>query len=195
MAKSKQGASTGSAKPGTVIERFLHPHADELASEPLRLEVTVRANAARLLLRYRLTGTLGGLAIPPSSASRRTDRLWRHTCFEAFVQLSGGPAYIEINLSPSTEWAIYRFADYRAGMQPLDNDPPRVRMSRTHHALELTASVRLPPELRATRLGLSAVIEEASGRRSYWALAHPPGAPDFHHPDCFVLELPAPGGP
>ena len=26
---------------------------------------------------------------------------------------------------------------------------------------------------------------------SYWALAHPPGKPDFHHPDCFALELPA----
>jgi len=21
-------------------------------------------------------------------------------------------------------------------------------------------------------------------------LAHPPGKPDFHHPDCFALELP-----
>lgn len=37
--------------------------------------------------------------------------------------------------------------------------------------------------------GLSAVIEETGGARSYWALAHPPGEPDFHHPDCFVLEL------
>lgn len=39
--------------------------------------------------------------------------------------------------------------------------------------------------------GVSAVIEEADGMRSYWALAHPPGDPDFHHPDCFRLELPA----
>jgi hypothetical protein len=40
------------------------------------------------------------------------------------------------------------------------------------------------------RLGLSAVIEETSGRKSYWALAHPPGKPDFHHADCFAYELP-----
>jgi hypothetical protein len=39
------------------------------------------------------------------------------------------------------------------------------------------------------RLGLSAIIEEASGRRSYWALAHPPGKPDFHHPDSFALRV------
>ena len=38
-------------------------------------------------------------------------------------------------------------------------------------------------------LGLSAVIEEANGRKSYWALAHPPGKADFHHADCFA-ELP-----
>jgi hypothetical protein len=35
------------------------------------------------------------------------------------------------------------------------------------------------------------VIEETNGRLSYWALAHPPGKPDFHHSDCFALELPA----
>jgi hypothetical protein len=39
------------------------------------------------------------------------------------------------------------------------------------------------------RLGLSAVIEETNGRKSYWALTHPPGQPDFHHSDCFAAEL------
>ncbi len=37
--------------------------------------------------------------------------------------------------------------------------------------------------------GISAVIEETDGTKSYWALAHPPGKPDFHHADCFALEL------
>ena len=40
--------------------------------------------------------------------------------------------------------------------------------------------------------GVSAVIEEADGTKSFWALAHPPGGPDFHHPACFTLELPPP---
>jgi hypothetical protein len=38
-------------------------------------------------------------------------------------------------------------------------------------------------------LGLSAVLEATNGDKSYWALAHPPGKPDFHHADCFALEL------
>jgi len=49
---------------------------------------------------------------------------------------------------------------------------------------------RLLPE-HPEKLGLSAVIEEIDGTKSYWALAHPPGKPDFHHPDCFALTLPA----
>lgn len=39
-------------------------------------------------------------------------------------------------------------------------------------------------------VALSAVIEEAHGAVSYWALAHPSDKPDFHHPDSFILELP-----
>jgi len=39
---------------------------------------------------------------------------------------------------------------------------------------------------------ITAVIEEADGTKSYWALAHPAEKPDFHHPDGFVLELPGP---
>jgi len=41
----------------------------------------------------------------------------------------------------------------------------------------------------AWRAGVSAVIEESDGTKSYWALAHPPGEPDFHDADGFVLEL------
>lgn len=42
---------------------------------------------------------------------------------------------------------------------------------------------------KACHVGLSAVIEEADGTKSYWALAHPPGKPDFHHGDGFALEM------
>ena len=42
-------------------------------------------------------------------------------------------------------------------------------------------------------IALSAVIEETDGTKSYWALRHPPGPPDFHHPDCFALRIPAVG--
>jgi hypothetical protein len=33
------------------------------------------------------------------------------------------------------------------------------------------------------------VVEDYRGRLTYWALEHPPGKPDFHHPDSFAIEL------
>jgi hypothetical protein len=105
---------------------------------------------------------------------------------EAFVATDGG--YLEFNFSPSTEWAAYRFSGYREGMAELDIPAPKITVSQTDHALQLTADIALPEP--ATRLGLSAVIEEKDGTKSYWALHHPPGdRPDFHHPDCFALDL------
>jgi len=35
--------------------------------------------------------------------------------------------------------------------------------------------------------------EGPATRKSYWALAHPPGAPDFHDPSCFTATLAPPG--
>jgi len=42
------------------------------------------------------------------------------------------------------------------------------------------------------RLALAAVVEDERGMLSYWALRHPAGKPDFHHPDAFALELELP---
>jgi hypothetical protein len=38
-------------------------------------------------------------------------------------------------------------------------------------------------------LGLSAVLEENDGTKSYWALAHAADKPDFHAPGCFAARL------
>jgi hypothetical protein len=42
----------------------------------------------------------------------------------------------------------------------------------------------------ALRLGLTAVVEDHSGRMSYWALRHPAEKPDFHDAGGFVARLP-----
>jgi hypothetical protein len=59
---------------------------------------------------------------------------------------------------------------------------------RLQASFELGQLSDLPRDAR-WRLGLSALIEDTSGSKSYWALAHPPGKPDFHHPDCFAHEF------
>ena len=43
----------------------------------------------------------------------------------------------------------------------------------------------------AWEFGLSAVLEETDGTKSYWAVAHPDGdKPDFHDAVCFAAHLP-----
>lgn len=162
----------------------LHPASACAAVTAIEVEVTRSSRA--LTFDYLLAGEIGDLILPPPVESRREDELWKQSCFEAF--LSAAPGYYELNFSPSTAWAAYRFDEYRAGMRHADIAPPAIETRAGPDRFELRAQVALPNDL-ARHLGLSAVIEEKNGNKSWWALAHPPGAPDFHHADCFALEL------
>jgi len=165
-----------------------------------------------LSLAFALEGSIAQLKIPERRPGVRRDELWKHTCFEAFIALDGEPGYFEMNLSPSGDWAVYRFTGYRAGMEPSDAfGTPQVAVRANGDRLQLEA--RFPagivaplaqeardrsdrqgvtgalPELDAARVVLASVIEAGDGTLSYWALRHPPGKPDFHHPDGFVLGM------
>jgi predicted GIY-YIG superfamily endonuclease len=183
--------SPGPIPPEPVNGRSLSllPHPQSPSTAITSLHTSLLHVGDDLRVRYVVTGDIGVLAIPTPEDPGRADGLWRHTCFEAFLRHADGD-YWEINLSPSRLWAAYRFSGYRAGMEPLEIAVPHLRCTSDPTALRLEAVLRLPRLKQEMRLNLAAVIEETSGRRSYWALAHPPGPPDFHHPDCFVLELP-----
>ena len=155
--------------------------------------------AGEIALGYILRGELDRLLIPTPRTPCRRDRLWQHTCFESFIGAASSPAYVEFNFSPSGEWATYAFRAYRDGGS-IENDDldPQIVVRREVETLELSAIIRLDrlPAIQSDgtiRLGLSAVVEELDGSLSYWALNHPPGKPDFHHPDNFAFELPFPG--
>lgn len=153
-----------------------------------------RRNSEALALNFCLAGDLAHLRIPPLRPPRRADDLWRHTCFEAFVAPEGAPAYREFNFAPSSEWAAYAFRRYRDG-EPLAQElDPEITVRSTADRLQLTAVIRLDclPSVQPgtrMRLALSAVVEDDAGNLSCWALRHPPGRPDFHHPDAFALTL------
>jgi hypothetical protein len=172
----------------------LHPESRCDAVSAVAVDVA-RPAPTSLALRFFLTGAMSDLALPPVALSTRADELWRHTCFEVFLRPATSAGYYEFNLAPSTQWAAYRFSDYRTGMSVANEAAaPRIDTHGTVASYELRAHLDLgrlvdPAPGAPWRLGLSAVVEEATGRKSYWALAHPPGKPDFHHPDCFALEL------
>ncbi|MCA1750033.1 MAG: hypothetical protein LC634_11120 [Sphingomonadales bacterium] len=75
----------------------------------------------------------------------------------------------------------------------LIDEPPQIKVTQSEDRFRLKALVRLPDVSSGSwQAALSAVIEETDGTKSCWSLAHPAGEPDFHHPDCFTLELPPP---
>lgn len=177
---------------------ILQPHPASRAGcvDAIRVEIVALPGGA-LSLTYRLTyvftGDLAGMRIPEAQPASRTDGLWRHTCFEAFVGTTNGAAYREFNFSPSGQWQAYAFTAYRAGGLPDPAANPDIECLREPGCLTLSATIYdlprgagLPSPLR---LGLAAVVEAADGALSYWALRHAPGKPDFHHPDTFALEL------
>jgi hypothetical protein len=144
---------------------------------------------------YLLEADLSRLRIPPRVSGRRVDGLWQHTCFEAFVAVTGTAGYREFNFAPSGDWAVYAFSDYREGIPVTIAQRPDITVYMGEDRLQVEAIVareHVPQEGSAAgwRVALSAVIEDDAGVLTYWALEHPPGKPDFHHPDGFALALP-----
>lgn len=133
---------------------------------------------------YRVFGDVACIRVPPAGVSARTDNLWRHTCFEAFVDFKdpGRPdRYVELNFAPSTAWGAYVFEGYRHGMRPWRGiDTPVTQCRVDSDSIVLQATVPgLSLEFDST-LGLAAVIEDVEGAVSHWALTHPHTTPDFH---------------
>jgi hypothetical protein len=168
-------------------------HPDSRCAAVTEIEADLaRPCASSLLLSYIVVGKISDLLMPAATASERTDELWRHTCFEAFLGADLDSGYYEFNFAPSTQWAAYRFDGYRSGMCVADEiSVLKIEVESTPERYALWALLDLSswPASSHWRLGLSAVIEETNGLKSYWALAHPAGQPDFHHSDCFAAEL------
>jgi hypothetical protein len=138
---------------------------------------------------FRIFGTPTAIVVPPMTAPERTNDLWMSTCVEVFVRAPGAAEYSEFNFAPSTAWAAYHFSDYRMGHRDAHLAPPQIVTTTTPECITIDAT--LNTVFGSCAIGLSAVIEENNGDKSHWALAHPPGKADFHHPDCFALPLKA----
>jgi hypothetical protein len=175
---------------------MVHPDSACPAVSDIAVEARLAA-PAQLVCHYALHGDMGRVRLPDAHRGARTDGLWRHTCFEAFVGAADGAGYYEFNFSPALAWAAYRFEDYRQGTTPvLLAQAPRLRVHSGPAGLELAATLDLVglADLAAPRLrlALAAVVEDDAGRLAYWALRHAPGKPDFHHREAFTLELRVP---
>lgn len=161
-----------------------HPQAQPLCVTAI--EAQCWHEDGRWRLRFLLDGT-AQLILPGPADPGRTDNLWHTTCFEAFVG-GQGAAYREYNFAPSGQWAAYNFDGFRKGSRNADEAiDVWLEGGDDWIAVEAAVSGGFAP---GAPLNLTAVIEEEGGHKSYWALAHPDGPPDFHNRDCFIARLP-----
>lgn len=169
-----------------------HPQSPPEAVHSVSVECLEQTGSG-LTLRYLVTGDISKLVLAAPAIPERSHRLWQHSCFEIFLKGAGEEHYEEYNFSSSGAWAAYRFTNRRTGMA--DVGQPAVPLIECEAGADhFTMTVRfkdiVPQNSRSMLLGLSVIIEETSGCFSYWAIAHPNGPADFHHPDCFALSYP-----
>jgi len=186
--------------PTTESPLILHCHPATPAPVVRTIEAQIgwKTDGA-LVITYCLWGDMARLLVAPQQLPERSDFLWEHTCFEAFVGIPDQTAYREFNFSPSGHWAAYAFSNYRRRIEsfPLDR-VPQIETQRFAGRLELSATLpfgALPSGSTMFQIGLSAVIEAAdivAGAHSYWALHHPSARPDFHHRAAFTMQLALP---
>ena len=173
----------------------------ELTAHPAHPPRGIESVEARILgydddwlrLRWRVEGSQA-LVAPAFAGRGRADDLWRSTCFELFLRPHSGDSYVEFNLSPSERWAAYDFSSYRDGMneRALPIEPNCTLRQGSSMAIFDTAIPLAGIPKGDSAMNLAAVLEEEGGVISYWALAHPARAADFHDPACFTGELAAP---
>ena len=167
-----------------------HPAATSALSCGIEVTATP-TNDGGLVLSYRITCPPAEILVPAQQAPGPADGLWQHTCCEAFVA-EDGAGYREFNLSPSGQWAAYRFTGYRERDTTFaPKAEPQLSFTPLADGFELRANLpaALLPPGNTLQLGLTAVIEAADGSKSYWALAHCAAQPDFHVRQSFALTL------
>jgi hypothetical protein len=174
----------------------LVPHPAMPPSEPFEVWASVDyagslGTVATANMWFGIRAPASRFNIPAADEPKRTPDLWETTCFEAFLRDQAEQQYREWNFAPSGDWAAYDLSSYRDGMADAEIErPPYIRMEDNLTWWGVGATITVPAEIKWA-LGLSAILEEKDGTKSYWALAHPEGEkPDFHDPVCFAAHLP-----
>ena len=169
----------------------MHPLMLHVACDlgPIRaVTASVTATPQGCEAEFRLDGRVPAIILPPPATPERMDNLWQTTCFEIFWQPLGDTYYREFNLSPSGRWAAYDFDSFREGMRDAPVDSITISCSHDEAGLVLNASIaaELPSP---AQVALNAIIEHAGGSMQFWALAFPPGKPEFHSEACRALII------
>ena len=80
-----------------------HPQSPCKAVRRIGIGIGFEADPGVLQVRFRIEGDIDRLVLPTAGFARRSDGLWQHTCFEAFLRPDANDSYHEFNFGlPAT---------------------------------------------------------------------------------------------
>ncbi len=167
--------------------------------QPTKIDAKITSEITRdnhiINFRYELKSDIKKLEVPEiADKEARKDQLWQTTCFELFIGIENSPRYWEFNISPSGDWNVYRFDDYRQGMQE-ESKVESLNIYIYRGFSDLLVGVdkfdlrNLTSENCNFNLSITTVVKEKTGNISYWALKHCGQEADFHLRDSFVCNM------
>jgi len=176
----------------SVQDFSLYPFDSAFDPAILNLAGRIARTDHRLMLQYNLYDDHSKVLIPVAKFPRREHHLWKTTCFEFFISMKNDRRYWEFNLSPSGDWNVYRFDDYRVGIQEetaFESLPFSVETRSDQTSLTIELDLNLINLTQPLEVGITAVIEQIDRKITYWAIEHCGTEADFHLRESFALKL------
>jgi hypothetical protein len=155
---------------------------------PTKRNTTVKASFQRhkntITLYFELIGTVNEYHFKNPSKQQRADNLWKNTCFELFIANTHNNAYWEINISPSTQWNIYHFSDYKEGMKKEKNiTQPIIKTTQknNYYSLSFTSTFTQDVLNQELQINLAVILLDLDGVRHFYSIFKNSGNVDFHN--------------
>ena len=172
----------------------LQPFSSANSLSDLKITGNITRQNQILTIKYKLLGNLTELVIPPlASTPIRKNELWQSTCFEFFLGISNSSHYWEFNLSPTGDWNVYRFTNYRENVQEeMAFSSLSFNLQKQSNSLILNVELDLNKIIQIDQdldIAITSVIKSKNNKVTYWALTHCGSQADFHQRDSFIIQL------
>ena len=170
---------------------ILYPFSSDDYQFNWEIKASVTSKLNDLIIHFQVFGDFDKIQIPPAiTEPAREDNLWKNTCFEFFLGMVNSPVYWEFNLSPSGNWNVYRFSNYREGMEPeqaFSSLPFQFTRESDHLSVHIQIDLdKIIKNLQEIEIAITMVVKDDNDNISYWALEHKGSEADFHQRDSFV---------
>lgn len=152
------------------------------SSTKLEIDAQLSVQKTGFVLSFVLSGDVAQVALADRSAKpSRKNELWKETCFECFFGVANSSNYFEFNGSPSGDWALYQFQDYRQGMKDaaVQEAPVLEKLEKVGDQIRAVWKIPYFTNAILQSAGVTAVVKTGS-EISYWALKHAGEKADFH---------------